>query len=738
MINAIQLKKIATYDATGIEIKGLKKINFFYGSNGSGKTTVTKYLFDPNAAAYANCRITWASGQPVKLLVYNKDFRDRNFSSGSIDGVFTLGEATKEEAEKIEELKNKRRLIKEEGTAKKETSKKMEETIQVMDAQFRDELWAQVYKKYEDDFKEGFRGYINNKESFKTKFIEEFGNNKSKLHSLEKLKSFAKTIFGKKPLVLNEFRSLETDLLKEIESNELWSKKIIGKIDVDIATLIQKLNINDWVNQGRNFLGDNETCPFCQQNTITADFREQLEDYFDKSFVTNTGAVKQLAEDYNAFSLNLLNMLHGIDESEKENENSKLEIELFSAYLKTLETIIQQNNSLISEKLKEPSRSLKLKSTAEQIKSIAELFENANKAIFQHNSIANNYEKSKTELVGCLWKFVIEEYSLPTQNYIKKRDDSQKGLDGLQLKIDKLAIDWKALNKDIIERSKNLTSVQPSVDQINLTLKSYGFNNFKIVPLTGDDSKYQIQREDGELAEKTLSEGEITFITFLYFLQLTKGSVSQDNISEDRILVVDDPISSLDSNILFVISSLIRSVIQDIKAEKGNIKQLILFTHNVYFHKEVSFISSSQKECNQTNYWILRKHDKHTSLQCFDMKNPIKSSYELLWKEIRNRTECSTISIQNTMRRILENYFKILGGMSEINLVDKFSIGEQREICKSLMLWINDGSHSLPDDLFIEKQDDVVEKYYNVFKDIFVHTKHDQHFSMMMGEEIEI
>jgi len=119
MINAIQLKKIATYDATGIEIKALKKINFFYGSNGSGKTTVTKYLFDPNAAAYANCRITWASGQPVKLLVCNKDFRDRNLSSGSIDGVFTLGEATKEEVEKIEELKINAGLLRKKGLQRK-------------------------------------------------------------------------------------------------------------------------------------------------------------------------------------------------------------------------------------------------------------------------------------------------------------------------------------------------------------------------------------------------------------------------------------------------------------------------------------------------------------------------------------------------------------------------------------------------------------------------------------------
>jgi wobble nucleotide-excising tRNase len=120
------------------------------------------------------------------------------------------------------------------------------------------------------------------------------------------------------------------------------------------------------------------------------------------------------------------------------------------------------------------------------------------------------------------------------------------------------------------------------------------------------------------------------------------------------------------------------------------------------------------------------------------MKNPIQSSYELLWREIKNRTECSTISIQNTMRRILENYFKILGGISENNIIDLFEILEEREICRSLMLWINDGSHSIPDDIFIERQDDIIEKYYQVFKKIFALTRHDQHFNMMMGEDSEI
>lgn len=58
-------------------------------------------------------------------------------------------------------------------------------------------------------------------------------------------------------------------------------------------------------------------------------------------------------------------------------------------------------------------------------------------------------------------------------------------------------------------------------------------------------NQYQIERENGELAESTLSEGEITFLTFLYFLQLAKGSTNETEITDDRVLVIDDPISSL-------------------------------------------------------------------------------------------------------------------------------------------------------------------------------------------------
>ena len=88
-------------------------------------------------------------------------------------------------------------------------------------------------------------------------------------------------------------------------------------------------------------------------------------------------------------------------------------------------------------------------------------------------------------------------------------------------------------------------------------------------------------------------------ITFLYFVQLAKGAENKTDVSEERILVVDDPISSLDSTILFVVSTILKGIIFDIKKGAGNIKQMLVLTHNVYFLR-VSFVNGEAKEwhCN--------------------------------------------------------------------------------------------------------------------------------------------
>ena len=155
-------------------------------------------------------------------------------------------------------------------------------------------------------------------------------------------------------------------------------------------------------------------------------------------------------------------------------------------------------------------------------------------------------------------------------------------------------------------------------------------------------------------------------------------------------------------------------------------------THNVYFHKEVSF---HPKRCAEgllkdETFWTVKKSNQGSKVQRHET-NPIKTSYELLWIEVRN-PDRDNLAIQNTMRRILENYFKILGNVDPDDICANFE-GKEKLICRSLFSWVNDGSHSAHDSLYVSIDDSMVESYLSVFKEIFVKTKHVAHYEMMMG-----
>jgi len=64
-------------------------INFFYGNNGTGKSTIAR-------AVHANDGLFWQAGKSVddySVLVYNQEFVEANFRDyGKLKGVFTVGE----------------------------------------------------------------------------------------------------------------------------------------------------------------------------------------------------------------------------------------------------------------------------------------------------------------------------------------------------------------------------------------------------------------------------------------------------------------------------------------------------------------------------------------------------------------------------------------------------------------------------------------------------------------------
>lgn len=733
MIDSIKVKNIATFNEIGVQILNLKKINFIYGVNGSGKTTISNFINDPIKNDFKDCTLNWKYYKPLKSLVYNKEFKERNFGNENIDGVFTLGQSTKVDIENIEKMSKDLEDLSERMNKKSEEVTNINQKLSDYDDEFKEKLWTDIYKKYEKDFKSAFMGFMI-KESFKNKIINEYNSNQSELKTYDQLIEKAFTVFNKMPIIIQSISTFDFTKITKIQNNEIWKKKIIGKSDVEISKLIKSLNINDWVNEGRSYIQLDDICPFCQQETISENFRVQLENYFDESFSKDVSLIKSLTAEYDQITKDLEIKLNDIEEIEKAKSNSKLEIENFSNTIRTLISQFVANKELQKNKIKEPSRIFELIPINEQIDNLEKIISKANKEIQTHNDLINNLTDERVKLINEIWKFLIEEYKSNLNTYFKSSRGLLTGFTSLKNQLEALKSEYSTLNLKIKEANKNITSVQPSVDEINKILNSFGFSNFQIVPSNKNKKLYQIHRNDGTIAESTLSEGEISFITFLYFLQLSKGSTEPESISEERILVIDDPISSLDSNILFVVCSLLKEVIKSIKNNESRIKQIILLTHNVYFHKEVSFIDGKSKENKDTNYWILRRKNSISEIEAFEKKNPIQNSYELLWLELKNKDKNSGITIQNIMRRIIENYFKLLGKYGDEKLIQKFTNIQEQEICRSLICWINEGSHSFPDDLYVELQDTVIDKYFEVFKEIFNVTGHIEHYNMMMGE----
>ncbi|CUU22752.1 hypothetical protein EM595_0515 [Duffyella gerundensis] len=736
MIESLKLANVATYDNDGIVINNLKEINFFYGANGCGKTTASNYLSDTSLEKYHNCSITWRNNQPLSTLVYNKEFRDKNFSSSDIAGVFTLGEATTEQLAEIKFKKSEQEEFEKQLTAytKDHLSKTTEQDT--LSTEFTDKCWS-LFKKYEVDFKEAFKGF-QKKDLFKSKIIRLHTENENLNDTCDydTLKNRSLTILGEKPQLYNLLINIEFEEIDVTESNSIWKEIITGKHDVDIAGLIESLSCQDWVNHGRRYINSSKTCPFCQKDTIDDEFKFKIEQFFDKSYELKIKTIKNLAFDYHQQSSQILRILKSTLQQEKENINSKLDADELGLTLTILESQISTNLMAINNKLEKPSEKVELTSTKKTLEVIINLFHKANSQIIDHNKIVTNYELERELFIKDTWLFLTAEFKDEVSFFIRKHKGVSKAAEALKYKIHECKIKIESKKAEITILSRNTTSVQPAVNEINRTLKAYGFINFEILPSERLENHYVIKRQNGDLAFESLSEGEVTFITFLYFVQLANGAAKQDDITQNRVVVIDDPISSLDSNVLYIVSAIVKGMISSVKTG-SSIKQILLFTHNIYFHKEASFQNGRSNGCNKTHFWIIRKSNNRTSLNFHEQKNPINSAYELMWKELKDRRHRSGISTPNIMRRILENYFKILGKLSDEDIVTKFERNEEQKICLSLLHWINDGSHCIPDDLFIQTIDDQIEVYLRVFKNIFIKSGHESHYVMMMaGDEL--
>lgn len=301
MLTKVSLSSIASFKEQSSLITD-KKINLVYGLNGSGKSTIGRFLRNPQDVIYSKCSLEGAVG--AKFIVFNEDFiRENFFESSSVPGIFSLSKKNSD-AERI--IADASEMM---GDISRKISsadlKKMEDLSKIKKE--RETAIDQIF-----DIKRKHSGGDRVLEYC----LEGVLSNKDKLY--DRLSSF--TFSGQSPDytvkdLQEEARLLSADSeareellpefvlnVAELENHEAFKSPIVGVLTGDFGEFINKLKHSDWVREGEQYI-DKESpypspCPFCQEKTIGSKFLEDLNACFDKTFENKVSVLKDVSARY--------------------------------------------------------------------------------------------------------------------------------------------------------------------------------------------------------------------------------------------------------------------------------------------------------------------------------------------------------------------------------------------------------------------------------------------------------
>lgn len=734
MITKIEIKNTATYQNETLD--NLNKINFIYGNNGSGKTTITRII--NNEIQYPSCKVHWKNNQKLEPVVYNSDFIEDNFGTfqNEVKGIFTLG---KEEVETKQNIKVEKDTLNQLNDDLGQNSKDAEDNNQAkidLQTKYTKEFWKikQNFDKEKSPLLNLITGAKGSKEIFFEKVLKQSKHNTAVLETKATLEEAAKKCFVSSLEPINTLSIIDFSQIEKLEQNQILGKPIIGKEDIDIAALIKVLNNSDWVKAGTKYLSySSGKCPFCQQE-LPAKYEEKLNEYFDETYENDKNSVFQLKNNYTSSFDVLIRRIQDILSLSYE----QIKHDEIQENLNKLKRKRDANLVVINKKLENLSQKFSLDSVLSECNEINFLIESSNSEIEKHNEFIKNVKTEKKALEPKVWKYICNELKLQIDAYNNRKyeiDERSRQLEKTKAQKEDLKRKHELKLSDLESQQ---ISVKPTLERINKLLADFNFTGFKL-ELGEDEYSYKIVRLDGTAVERTLSEGEKSFVTFLYFYNLLNGSQSSSGVVNNRIVVIDDPVSSLDNDILFIVSTLIRMMFHQVDTNTGSIKQFFLFSHNTYFFNEVTYHNGYVKNYA---YYVVKKHNNISQIINKGKDNPISSSYELLWGEIRNAKQnllnANIITIQNSMRRILEYYFQFLSGIDIKNLHKNIILKNKSDISiyRSLMSWVNSGSHSTFDDCFyVENDSTMLKQYMDMFELIFKDSGNEAHYQMMINKQ---
>lgn len=275
MINKITIIDSASFkNKTEVE---LNKVNFFYGGNGTGKTTISKVLNGDISSP--NCKIESIGN--YKTVVYNKPFVDLHFNNSSkVKGIYTLGSDSIEQQKIIKDKMDLLNSKNEKLMNYKNSIDKNNETIENTQNEISDICWNYKKEVY-SVLKYLLKGRVGNKNKFKEYILESLKKEDSNL-TIDDITIKYKKLFNEQ---LTEMDLLNTISLFDMgDINGILNTPIIGNADSMFAPMIEKLSNADWVKKGWDYLEESDGyCPYCQQK-LPLNFKDKLLEFFNEGY----------------------------------------------------------------------------------------------------------------------------------------------------------------------------------------------------------------------------------------------------------------------------------------------------------------------------------------------------------------------------------------------------------------------------------------------------------------------
>jgi wobble nucleotide-excising tRNase len=694
-----------------------KKINLIYGLNGSGKSTICRFLRNPDNAEYVQCQAIGREGS--KIHVFNEDFIRENFYESSlIKGIFSLSKQNKDAEQAIALATAQRTKLLAEKEAIEKTKLEKSEQIQKDIGSIHEKTFAikRTYSGGDRVLEFCLEGVMGKKEKLFEQLNGTTKPSEKPEYAVRQLQDEARLLTGE--LSTRDELPLPKFLMaaRNVEVDPIFEKAVVGAHNSTFGDFINRLKSSDWVRSGLSYL-DIESkkpmdCPFCQQPTIDDHFLSEMHSYFDKTYDEQIDKIKEAQLQYESSMMSL-------PQTSVFQSSQFYEPEI-GAKCQQLEATLRQNIFLIQKKRGTPSLPVTLQSTEIVVEELNALVSGINLKIADHSRRIANKSAAKDEIKKQFWQLMRWEYDQSISYYESLQSQLKTVNDACSTDLAKVNSSLLELEALITEKQKATVNIDVAIGKINIELVNLGILDFKIEK--HNDHLYQLERPGGGANSfQSLSEGEKMIIALLYFCELCEGNEAPDEHPRDRIVVLDDPISSMSHIFVFNVGRLLMSRF----FREDKIKQVFVFTHSLYFFYELTDINKERRLATQA---LFRVSKNATGSIVTSMKyEEIQNDYQSYWQVVNDAGTAPAL-VANCMRNIVEYFFGFVEKKDFNNVFQKPELSSNK--LQAFNRYMNRESHSFGQNVF-----DLKEFNYKDFQEglrlVFEACGYGEHYKQM-------